>query len=404
MNIGIVTTWFERGAAYVSVQYRNALKKDNNIFIYARGGESTSKNDVAWDNENVTWGKNTNNPLATAVDLPDFKNWILNNKIELVFFNEQHCWEPIILCSKIGVKIGAYIDYYTEETIPLFGCYDFLICNTKRHFETFKWHPQVSYIPWGTDTKLFNLKNINSVEKEVLTFFHSAGYSPERKGTDLLIIAFEKIRGNAKLVIHSQVKLRDQYPNLHSLIDKLEKQNRLICIEKTVTAPGLYHLGDVYVYPSRLDGIGLTIAEALSCGMPIITCDNPPMNEFITSDNGRLVNIDKLYSRKDGYYWPQCEANISSLVECMQYYVDNIDDISNEKLCARNFALRELDWETNSKNITNLFKSYKCLNSNVKADALKLAEDFECKRMTLQQRYPRLFVTYKFVKKIFKMV
>ena len=33
------------------------------------------------------------------------------------------------------------------------------------------------------------------------------------------------------------------------------KDERLMCIEKTVLEPGLYSLGDVYVYPSRLAGM-----------------------------------------------------------------------------------------------------------------------------------------------------
>lgn len=43
MNIGIVRTWFERGAAYVSRQYMEVLAERHNIFIYARGGESFAK-------------------------------------------------------------------------------------------------------------------------------------------------------------------------------------------------------------------------------------------------------------------------------------------------------------------------------------------------------------------------
>ena len=37
MHIGIVTTWFERGAAYVSRQYRDALAGQHTVFIFARG-------------------------------------------------------------------------------------------------------------------------------------------------------------------------------------------------------------------------------------------------------------------------------------------------------------------------------------------------------------------------------
>lgn len=40
MNIGIVTTWFERGAAYVSRVYLEMLQKeDHNVFVFARGGK-----------------------------------------------------------------------------------------------------------------------------------------------------------------------------------------------------------------------------------------------------------------------------------------------------------------------------------------------------------------------------
>lgn len=34
MNVGIVTTWFERGAAYVSRQYLEALRSDSNNSVY----------------------------------------------------------------------------------------------------------------------------------------------------------------------------------------------------------------------------------------------------------------------------------------------------------------------------------------------------------------------------------
>ena len=69
----------------------------------------------------------------------------------------------------------------------------------------------------------------------------------------------------------------------------MEKQDLLKIYEKTLPAPGLYHLGDVYVYPSRLDGVGLTVGEALACGLPVITTENGPMDEFVEDGfNGRL--------------------------------------------------------------------------------------------------------------------
>ena len=67
---------------------------------------------------------------------------------------------------------------------------------------------------------------------------------------------------------------------------------RIEFIEKTVSAPGLYFRGDVYLYPTRLEGIGLTICEALASGLPVITTNDAPMNEFvIDGETGYLVDV-----------------------------------------------------------------------------------------------------------------
>lgn len=45
MRIGIITTWFERGAAYVSRQFMELLQQTDEVFIYARGGEKYAMGD-----------------------------------------------------------------------------------------------------------------------------------------------------------------------------------------------------------------------------------------------------------------------------------------------------------------------------------------------------------------------
>jgi len=393
MKIGIVTTWQERGAAYVSRQYYDSLKNNNEIFIYARGGENYAIGDKNWDGENVTWGKKIPIHLPASINLGDFKKWILKNKLDVVFFNEQQWWMPVLLCKKLGVKIGSYVDYYTKETVPFFAVFDFLICNTKRHHEAFKWHPQAFYVPWGTDIKLFKNENTLPVNKEYLTFFHSCGMSSVRKGTDILIKSFYKLTGKKKLIIHSQVDLTTELPSLKNIINEMVSGGLLEIINMSVSAPGLYHLGDVYVYPSRLEGIGLTICEALACGLPVITSNNQPMNEFIDSNNGKLVAISKFEERSDGYYWPQCEVSEESLVEEMQYYVNNFNLISEFKYSARKSAEEKFDWHKNSLNVPEIFATSKKLTCESKI--INDIINFEDKRATfaakIYKKFPFLF-------------
>ena len=359
MRIGIVTTWLERGAAYVSRQYRDVLREQHEVFIYARGGEQYAKHDPNWDDETVTWGKRVYSKfyVSNIIDLEDFRQWILKNQLDIVFFNEQNWWPPVDVCNQLGVISGAYVDYYKENTIPLFELYDFLICNTKRHYEAFSWHPQCHYIPWGTNVDVFTPKSYEPVRQDSIIFFHSAGMSPlYRKGTNFLLDAYEALnRAEAHLIIHTQVDLSEKMPRYAMLINKMINEGRLTIRKETTGAPGLYHLGDVYVYPTKLEGIGLTIVEAMSCGLPVISNNFPPMNEFIGSKAGKLVAVKKIYSRSDGYYWPQCETDVDDLREQMAYYIDYRHNLSTFKKQARLHAEEYFDWKKRASVVQKAF-------------------------------------------------
>jgi 1,2-diacylglycerol 3-alpha-glucosyltransferase len=273
MNIGIVTTWFPSGGGYVSKAYRKVLEKEHNVFIYARGGH-VMKGDPIWDDEKVTWGPYHYN----AIKVRHFLNWIKKKKIDILFFNEQRYWKPVMEAKRVGVIVGAYVDYYKQSTVKAFQIYDFLICNTKRHYSVFQWHKNVFYVPWGTDVS--SSKNIKRPDRK-LTFLISSGwqgaFTGDRRGSLLAIEAFTKVVGDCKLLVFSQVELNKCLPIWK---EKIHSDPRISFVFGTFD-PFPYTLGDVFLYPSKLDGIGLTLPEALSSGLPAITTNNAPMNEFV---------------------------------------------------------------------------------------------------------------------------
>ncbi|MBI0582575.1 MAG: glycosyltransferase family 4 protein [Methanomassiliicoccales archaeon] len=391
MRVGIVTTWFERGGAYVSRNIENALSSQHEVFIYARGGEAYASDDPVWARPNVTWGHNVPYPVPGFIHLSEFKRWLKDNKIDTVIFNEQHWWPPILLCIKMGLRVGTYVDYYTEDTMPLFGCYDFLICNTLRHHKAFEWHSQARYVPWGTDLEVFRPQHRERKPDEPVVFFHSAGMNPPRKGTDLAIRAFSQFEGNARLIIHSQVGVRKALPALTPVIDRLVSLGRLELIERTVGAPGLYSLGDVYVYPSRLDGLGLSVVEALACGLPIITTDAAPMNEFIDPSVGQLVRVSRTYARSDGYYWPKMDCDIDDLTRSMESYVNDPGLVAGQRKAARQKAESHYDWSVNGKGILRILDTCQRLDPAEKSEAIKKAISFEKKRVGIRPAMYNLY-------------
>jgi hypothetical protein len=81
------------------------------------------------------------------------------------------------------------------------------------------------------------------------------------------------------------------------------------------------------------------------------------MNEFCSNQNGKLIEIDYFKVRSDNYYWPESIVSEESLTNHLEFYIDNFSEIINIKKDARNYALKNLNWLENSKNILNIFPS-----------------------------------------------
>ena len=354
--LGIVSTWFERGATHVSLAYKQALESSYDIRVYARSGDEFPHNDPKWNKPYVHWGEFVPGAPKTFIDWSDFSKWMSSEKIEILLFNEQQSWDVILKLREMKDRplIGAYIDYYTDDTTPFFELYDFLLCNTQRHFSVFKDHPGAIYVPWGVNLSLYPEKE---TEERPFTFFHSLGYNPERKGTDLLVSAFSHIDNpNVRLLLHAQRPLSD----FSHLQDIIEKDDRISWINEEVGPPGLYHLGDVYVYPSRLDGIGLSLPEALASGLPSIVPNEAPMNEFVEEEtSGWLVDVAKYWKRDDGYYWEMCECDPADLQRKMEAAIESDLPVMHTSTLA--FARQNLDWKKNAGELSealNLVKPH----------------------------------------------
>lgn len=359
MNIGFVTAWCEQGAAYVTKQYMQLLQSDNNLYVYARGN-AKNRIDSLWNQRYVTWAVRT--PGTMCIVWNDLKRWIIKRHLDVIFFNEQQDMDILadVKMHMPNIKIGAYIDYYKRDTVDKHKIYDFLICNTKRHYSVFSWHPQCYYVPWGTDTNLYSCPEAKNKQNGRITFFHSAG-NGLRKGTEEILRTFlhSDLCEKSDLIIHIQ---GDELQKLGYDYEELKKHNITI-VEKTVEPPGLYYLGDVYLYPTILDGLGLTLYEALSCGLPVIGTDVAPINEIINDINGKKVEVERVISREDGYYWPLSYVSEKSLYRAMKYYVDHFNEIAQIKMNVRKWAIEELEWNDRKELVNRIFNESKILNN-----------------------------------------
>lgn len=121
-------------------------------------------------------------------------------------------------------------------------------------------------------------------------FLHLAGAS-DMKGTRRLLAVWRRHpEWPPLLVLQSPNTVRDE-PATPDHDNVEHRITTLSCIDE------IRHLQNSHAFHlclSETEGWGHYIAEAMSCGAVVITCDAPPMNELVRPDRGVLVSASEI--------------------------------------------------------------------------------------------------------------
>jgi len=333
LKIGFVSVWFERGQSYVTKTLRDVIAKEHETFVFARTGivygRQMLENQGCWNVPNLTTFPHYLIPTDVLTQ------WIHNNDLRMVIFNEEYNWNQVVAVKDTGVQVLTYLDYYKENWKPYIRFYDAVLCSTNRTFHLVKDFCNAHYIGWGIDTELFRP---GDNEDKKYTFFHNAGWLGlnYRKMTPSVIIAFDAVSHSlptATLFIHAQAGL-EKLPA--EVVNIVRNNPRITYHIETVPAPGLYHKGHILLFPSKMEGLGLPLLEGLACGLPAIATDAPPMNEFIKDGyNGLLVKVAARLTREDNIAFPEEVIDMADLISKMEYLGKNPELVQQMQSNAR---------------------------------------------------------------------
>lgn len=157
----------------------------------------------------------------------------------------------------------------------------------------------------GIDTSLFRPAVVSrehwdiANNKKILFF---SGTPSVRKGADLLPKIMDILGDEYILLIASGTKKgfnwgRDNIRNLGSL-----PLAKLIDI---------FNLCDIFLFPSRLEGFGLSVAEAMSCEKPVVATNGSSLPELIIDGKGGfLCRIDDVKDFSDRIEYLAEDCNI----------------------------------------------------------------------------------------------
>ena len=109
-------------------------------------------------------------------------------------------------------------------------------------------------------------------------FILSVGTIEERKNLLLAVKAVEQLGDVHLVAVGKSTAYADkvkEYIEAHGLSDRIHIIHNL----KFGDLPVLYHMAEAFVYPSRFEGFGIPIVEALSAGVPVIAATGSCLEE-----------------------------------------------------------------------------------------------------------------------------
>lgn len=120
-----------------------------------------------------------------------------------------------------------------------------------------------------------------------------------RKNVAALLKAYTYVRDGLgdqfPLVLAGRLPQKEspRFTDVEALIDELDLRDvvRPIGWVDEGDEPGLYRMASCFVFPSRYEGFGLPLLEAMSCGTPVVAADATSLPE-IAGDAGFLVSPD----------------------------------------------------------------------------------------------------------------
>lgn len=205
--------------------------------------------------------------------IEQFNQFLAFKPTTVIIVETPFNWEFIPLMKSRGIRI-IYI--------PMIDCLKFSEIKYKEQIDSFIMLNRIGFATaiqnrirnaeftnYPVDTDYFEFK-----ERDTNLFLHNAGYYELvkgnvdlHKGTDVVIEVFKHLKDKT-LLINSMTEIPDVSPNVIVHMGEFEE------------AKDAYKMGSIYLAPSRWEGLGLPLYEAMASGMALITTNGPPMNEL----------------------------------------------------------------------------------------------------------------------------
>jgi len=297
-------------------------------------------------------------------DIPEdtFRRVIADRNIDYVLFVEEQYQVGLgNICKELGMPNSNIImqEFFNPDEKDKYLQFDKLIFPVKCGHSRAIMHGYDSvYIKWGIDIDVWGKDKIDR-GKDIVRFVHCAGWGGvhNRRQTHLVVDAFSNadLKNNAMLLVHQQIaNVKDKVVR-SKLADNITLLQGNVSREQIIS---LYQWSDVAIAPSLWEGLGYSLIEPQAMGLPVITVDASPMNEWVINGiTGSTCKPDN-YKRYKGINVVGSHLSVDTLSDAIKSYVENIEMILGTCESIKENCKTNYDWNANGIKLVKHIESH----------------------------------------------
>jgi len=220
----------------------------------------------------------------------------------------------------------------------------------------------IHVMPLGVNPAYFNPNITGYPIPGVFTFLSTFEWG-ERKAPEILLKAFnDEFRFDEEVVLVCKIYNQDPSINVLKQVQHLglrEGRGRIIfSINEMVPAHQLgavYRSADCFILPTRGEGWGLPILEAMACGLPVIATSWSAQTDFMSEEIAFPLSVEGLVPAKakcpyyEGFNW--AEPSYEHLRSLMRRVYDNREEARLKGLRASAEVLNKWTWQQSVEKI-----------------------------------------------------
>jgi glycosyltransferase involved in cell wall biosynthesis/GT2 family glycosyltransferase len=281
-------------------------KRDYNLACKAIIGTTETENPLIYD----LLSKTPKKDIGIMFSYPDMAEYLNEFKTKVIYTGVDTTDE-----AGNFVENANKVDYlFTPSKL------------SKKRIENMGVKKPVFVLPHGIDPEVF--KYTERTKTDIFKFLY-VGECSDRKGIFHLLKAFTDLfKNNPKVELHIKSNTDMLFYNSKEVQDIIKDYKNIFWHIGNIghdEVIKLYKECHAYVYPSRGDSFGMTLLEAMACGLPIITTKLPGATDVV---DGKVTYIKSKIIPVQGHPWFKGEwgePDLEDLKSKMKSLYENYD-------------------------------------------------------------------------------